>query len=195
VQATRAWIARPAARSALAVALALLGCVILLPGCTSSHAASKAKPEKGPLTLSSSAFVQRGLIPLSHSCAGSNASPPLAWHGVAPAGTTSWAIVMTDLDVKPGPWVQWLVTKIPADIRSMASGQLPSRAIASRTSNGTSGFVGVCPPQGRVHRYQFTVYAEGKDVSLARTEAAWKSLQAIKGASVASVSLTGRFAR
>jgi len=147
------------------------------------------------LTLKSAAFSPQGLIPINYSCAGANISPPLSWHGVAPAGTEGWAIVMRDLDVKPTPWVHWSVTGIALQTRSTAPGQVPSGSVTSRASNGTAGFVGACPPPGKTHHYEFTVFAMRKPVNLSSSSGAPESLKAIHDASVGSVTLTGRFAR
>jgi len=147
------------------------------------------------LTLKSAAFSSQGLIPINYSCAGANVSPPLSWHGVAPSGTQGWAVVMQDLDVKPAPWVQWSVTGIAAATRSMLTDQVPQGSVTNKASNGTLGFVGVCPPQGKTHRYAFTVYAISKPLTFSSSSKAPEALQAIKDASVGSVTLTGRFAR
>jgi len=182
------------ARSRLASALAVVGTLSALAAC-SSVSAKEARPETGPLTLRSSAFPSRGLIPINYSCAGANISPPLSWHGVAPLGTQSWAIVMKDVDVTSTPWVQWSVTGIPVQTRSTAADQAPQGSVTNRASNGTHGFVGVCPPQGKIHRYEFTVFAMSKPVTFSASTKAPQSLDAIKRASVGSVTLTGRFAR
>jgi Raf kinase inhibitor-like YbhB/YbcL family protein len=174
--------------------LAVVGCLATLAACT-SQAAPKAKPETGPLALISPAFPSQGLIPINYSCAGANTSPPLSWHGAAPSGTQSWAIVMQDLDVKPAPWVQWSVTGIAVQTRSVATGQVPQGSVTNRASNGSVGFVGVCPPQGKTHHYQFTVFAMSKQVSFSASVKARQSLQAIQDAAVGSVTLTARFAR
>ena len=181
-------------RSKRASLLAAAGCLATLAAC-SSAAAPTAKPETGLLTLKSPAFSSQGLIPINYSCAGDNVSPPLSWHGVAPAGTQSWAIVMRDLDVKPTPWIHWSVTGIGLQTRPTASGQLPKGSMTNQSSNGTAGFVGACPPPGKTHHYEFTVFALSKPVNLSSSIKAPDALQAIKDASVASVSLTGRFAR
>lgn len=169
-------------------------CLAALAAC-SSATAQTAKPETGPLTLKSPAFSSQGLIPINYSCAGDNISPPLSWHGVAPAGTQSWAIVMRDLDVKPTPWIHWSVTGIALETRTAATGQLPKGSMTHPASNGTSGFVGACPPPGKTHHYEFTVFAMNKPVNLSSSVTAPNALQAIRDASVASVSLMGRFAR
>lgn len=182
------------ARSKRASALAALGCLVTLAAC-SSTAAPTAKPETGPLTLKSPAFASEGLIPINYSCAGANISPPLTWHGVAPAGTQGWAIVMRDLDVKPTPWVHWSVTGIALGTRSTTSGRAPQGSVTNQASNGAAGFVGACPPTGKTHHYEFTVFAMGKPVNLGPSVKSPVALAAIKGASVGSVTLTGRFAR
>ena len=188
--ATGKWMARLRTASMLA----MVGCLATLAACASA-AAPTAKPETGPLTLRSPAFSSQGLIPINYSCAGANVSPPLSWHGVAPSGTQSWAGVMRDLDVKSAPWVQWSVTGIATRTRSIAAGQVPQGSVTNPASNGTVGFVGVCPPQGKTHHYEFTVFAMSKPVTFATSVKVTEALQAIKGASVGSVTLTGRFAR
>lgn len=155
----------------------------------------EADPNVGPLSLRSTAFPANGLIPVNFSCAGDNTSPPLTWHGAAPAGTTSWAIVMRDLDVTPGPWIQWMVTGIPVGTRSVSAGQVAAGSVARRASNSTPGFVGMCPPAGKIHRYRFTVYADGGRSPIPAAATAEQLLVAIEKGSVGTAVLNGRFAR
>ena len=156
---------------------------------------AQVNPDAGPLTLLSTAFISNGLIPVNFSCAGENTSPPLTWHGAAPAGTTTWAIVMQDLDVKPGPWVQWMVTGIPVATRGVSTGQTAPGSITRRVSNSTVGFVGMCPPAGKVHHYRFTLYADRAQVSLPASASAAQVLTSIKKGAVGTAVLDGRFAR
>ena len=188
---TKKWMAS----SRRASVLVAVGCLVSLSACSSEAAAPTATPEAGPLSLSSPAFQDQGLIPINYSCAGANISPPLNWHGVAPAGTQSWAIVMQDLDVTPTPWVQWSLTGIAAQTRSVGAGEVPQDSVTNRASNGSVGFVGVCPPQGKAHNYQFTVFAMGNQVAISTAATADQTLTAIQNAAVGSVTLTGRFAR
>ena len=192
----RTWIAGRTRRPAAAVVggIALLTLLTLFAAWT-SHTGPVIKPETGQLTLASPTFRPQGLIPINYSCAGANISPPLSWHGVAPVGTQSWAIIMQDLDVKPATWLQWSVTGISADTRSVGEGQLPTGAVTNRASNGSAGFVGACPPQGSVHHYEFTVFAMSRQVSVSASTTAQQSLQALESAAVGKVTLTGRFAR
>ena len=172
-----------------------MGLLVPLSACSSETAAPTTHPETGPLSLSSPAFQPQGLIPINYSCAGANISPPLSWHGIAPAGTQSWAIIMQDLDVTPTPWVQWSLTGIAEQTRTVDAGQVPKDSVTNRASNGSIGFVGVCPPQGKAHNYQFTVFAMGKQAAISAAATADQSLKAIQDAAVGSATLTGRFAR
>lgn len=180
----RRWLGPVAGLIALAVGLA---------GCTGGS--SGVATETGPLTLVSSAFPQQGSIPIDFSCSGADTAPPLAWHGAAPSGTSSWALVMTDLNVVPGPWIQWLVTGIPAGTRSVAATAMPPTAVSGRDSSGAQGFVGACPPTGAVHQYAFTLYAIGRKLSVAPTAPAADAFAAIVKAAVGHASLFARFAR
>lgn len=184
VRRTGRWLGTVAGLIALAVGLA---------GCTGGSRDSVA--ETGPLTLVSSAFPQQGSIPIDFSCSGADTAPPLAWHGAAPSGTSSWALVMTDLDVVPAPWIQWLVTGIPAGTRSVTATAMPPGAVSGHDSSGAQGFVGACPPTGAVHHYAFTLYAIGGQLSVAATAPAADAFAAIVKAAVGHASLVGRFAR
>ena len=61
-----------------------------------------AGPAGPQFTLVSSAFVEKGVIPVKYTGGAANVSPPLTWSGV-PQGTKSFALTMIDLDF---PWGQ-----------------------------------------------------------------------------------------
>ena len=100
----------------------------------------------------------------SFGCSGGNVSPALSWKG-APADTKSFAVTMYDPDAPTGSgWWHWVVFNIPATTTSLpknasATHELPAGTVQSRTDFGTTGYGGPCPPPGRPHHYQFTVYA------------------------------------
>lgn len=97
-------------------------------------------------------------------CTGKNISPQLNWKN-APADTRSFAITAYDPDAPTGSgWWHWVVFNIPSSVHNIATGdsgkKMPSGAVESKTSYGSKGFGGACPPKGdRPHRYIFTVYA------------------------------------
>lgn len=145
----------------------------LLAGCGSNNASSSDAAPQGPssdapndaIVVTSSDFVEGGTIPVANTCTGANTSPPLAWTG-APAGTKSFAVVLTDLSITLTHWVIYDIpartTDLPAHIENVyapggiaGAHQTPSGAGAS-----VIGYVGPCPRRAPpVHMYQFAVYA------------------------------------
>jgi Raf kinase inhibitor-like YbhB/YbcL family protein len=97
-------------------------------------------------------------------CTGKNVSPALVWSG-APKGTKSFAVSIFDPDAPTGSgfW-HWWVADLPADATGLAKGAgsgtgLPAGAVQARNDFGTIGYGGPCPPEGKPHHYQITVYA------------------------------------
>lgn len=97
---------------------------------------------------------------------GGNISPHLAW-SEAPKATQGFAIFAYDPDAPTGSgfW-HWQLVNIPKHINSVPtdagrsdSTLIPSRSTQVTNDYGLVGFGGACPPNGRTHRYQFTVYA------------------------------------
>lgn len=125
--------------------------------------------DAGPITVTSTAFVEGGTIPVVHSvCDGDNASIPLAWSG-APPGTMSFAVVMRDLTLGGSANYHWVLYDVPSSVTSLAQ-DLPKDlapnppgggAKQTRWSFGSeTGFQGMCPIAGpSTHVYELAVYA------------------------------------
>jgi Raf kinase inhibitor-like YbhB/YbcL family protein len=118
------------------------------------------------MKLTSSVFTNDGAIPTRYTCDGTNVSPPLSWTN-PPAGTKSFALVITDPDA-PDPkapkmtWVHWVLYNLPAETTGLREA-IPVKGLAPGTLEGTNdwgrtGYGGPCPPIGR-HRYVHTLYA------------------------------------
>ncbi len=97
-------------------------------------------------------------------CKGQNVSPALAWTG-APKGTKSFAVSIYDPDAPTGSgfW-HWWVANLPPDTTGLPKGAgagtgLPAGALQSRNDFSQVGYGGPCPPPGKPHHYQITVYA------------------------------------
>jgi hypothetical protein len=139
------------------------------------------------LTLSSSTFAPGATVPMSmvaKDCGGKNSSPELSWSG-APAGTKSFALIVHDPDAPvPGGYYHWVVYNIPATADAIEAG-----------SARYSGYYGPCPPAGKVHHYNFTLYA----LDLDRIDAnapplnAKQLLARIQGHVLGQTTLTGLF--
>lgn len=140
--------------------LAITGALMMT---TASHAQS--------FKLTSSEFADGGRLGPAQvlngfGCQGPNRSPQLSWEG-APEGTRSFVVTLYDPDAPTGSgWWHWVVYNIPASAKGIPAGAgddrgtgLAAGAVQGRTDFGKPGFGGACPPEGRTHRYIFTVHA------------------------------------
>jgi Raf kinase inhibitor-like YbhB/YbcL family protein len=99
-----------------------------------------------------------------YGCSGLNISPALKWEG-APQHTKSFAVTLFDPDATSGSgWWHWITYDIPASFKGLPSNagstlRLPEGIKLGTTDFGTKEFAGACPPTGKMHRYEFTVYA------------------------------------
>lgn len=148
--------------------------VLSLAGCPVARTSPAARPDlreptRAPatITVTLDSHDARGRIAdaqvlSSFGCTGDNRSPALHWSPVAEA--RSYALIMHDLDAPTGVgFFHWVVVDVPADTTALASGAsgtaMPGGALETHTDFGAPGYGGPCPPAGRAHRYEFTVYA------------------------------------
>ncbi|MEK6424823.1 MAG: YbhB/YbcL family Raf kinase inhibitor-like protein [Burkholderia gladioli] len=126
-----------------------------------------------PFTLSSADLHDGGRVGAAHryargACHGANRSPELSWQN-PPPGTRAYAITVFDPDAPGRGWWHWAVIGIPASVTSLpanasASGALRRLGAAeARNDYGNDGYDGPCPPPGKPHRYEITVYALDTD--------------------------------
>ena len=142
------------------------------------------------LTISSPAFAANTLIPARYTCTGQDVSPPLAWSGT-PAGTRALALIVDDPDANG--WVHWVVVDLPAATGALDEGASRTMStVQGRTSWGTPGWRGPCPPSG-THRYVFTLSALDAPLGLTGTPTAAQVRRAMTGHVLAQATLTGRY--
>ncbi|MDB5542669.1 MAG: YbhB/YbcL family Raf kinase inhibitor-like protein [Devosia sp.] len=119
------------------------------------------------LTLTSSDVSTGETFPTQFICPkyqGSGVSPALSWNDV-PDGTKSLAITMFDPDAGTNGFWHWVLVDLPATetglVQGAASpgGTLPPSAVSLPNGSGTDGYIGPCPPAGKVHHYEITLYA------------------------------------
>ena len=116
-------------------------------------------------TLTSQMLTANGTFASDNTCRGTDVSPQLSWVN-APAGTMSFAVVLTDLDVGAG-LLHWIIYDIPLATTSLGADvdklfQPTDVAGAKQTlsfDDTTRGYRGPCPPSPQLHNYQFDVYA------------------------------------
>jgi Raf kinase inhibitor-like YbhB/YbcL family protein len=169
---------------------ATAGAAFLLAGCggsppqqaaTSTGSPSQPRPARtvttpirvgsapASITLSSPAFAAGARIPSVYTCSGRGISPPLRWSGV-PSATRELALELIDPDAPGGPFLHWVLARIPPTVRGLAAGEaVPPGAVAGSNSFGKVGYGGPCPPPGAAsHRYVFVLLALSSPSGLSR---------------------------
>jgi Raf kinase inhibitor-like YbhB/YbcL family protein len=145
--------------------LAAMAGVLLLAGTASAA---------DVFTITSSAFKDGALLAKKNAgankanpnCVGDNVSPPLAWSNV-PAGTTSFALVMTDPEGRGTGVNHWIAYGIPPSVTSFAEGETSQPSEKYVGGIGTakqSIYMGPCTPPGPPHHYTFVLIATDLDV-------------------------------
>lgn len=155
-----------------------------------------------PFELTSSAFEEGAMIPVTHECGppvgngpGDNVSPPLAWTGGP--GAQSYAIVMRDTDFND--LVHWVIydippstTSLPAEIPVGYEVDDPAGAKQAELQGQVYSYFGPCSPNS-VNTYQWTVHAldvatlPGVDMNTSENDIA----STVESMSIASASLSG----
>jgi len=179
----------------LIVALSLAG--IMVVGCQSRELPPK--EEEMVLRISSPVFQEGDKIPTKYTCEGQDISPPLVWTD-PPSGTQSFALIVDDPDAPGGTFTHWVLFNIPADSRKLSEAiptqaHLPNGARQGRNDFRRNGYGGPCPPPGRPHRYQFTLYALDQPIDLEAGVAKKQLIDAMQGHILGKVQLTGAYQR
>ena len=151
------------------------------------------------LSISSPVFQEGEGIPAKYSCEGQDISPPLAW-GEPPAGTNSFALIVDDPDAPGRVFTHWVLFNLPADSRELPEAvptqpQLSSGALQGKNDFGKTGYGGPCPPPGRPHRYQFTLYVLDQLLDLKPGASKQQVLEAMQGHILDQGQLTGIYQR
>lgn len=148
--------------------------------------------------LSSPDFKEGQPIPVKFSCDGLDVSPPLKWKD-APAGTSSFVLIVNDPDAPAGDWAHWVLYNIPAEANELLEGIAADKELQDGTMQGRNswhqiGYGGPCPPGGR-HRYYFTLYALDYKLIMEAGAERGDILQALNGHILAKTSLMGTYSR
>jgi Raf kinase inhibitor-like YbhB/YbcL family protein len=162
--------------------------------------AAPAAPE--PMSLTSPAFTDGGIIPDKYTWrVKSPVSPALSW-SAAPAGTQSFALIVHDPNVTRSrtseDYLHWMVFNIPADAHGLPeavpnNAMLSDGAIQGKATNGKPGYTGMGAHGNVYHHYVFELYA--LDIRLALGPDATRAdlLKAMDGHILAKAVDEGRF--
>lgn len=144
-------------------------------------------------SLTSPAFNHRGAIPSTYTCEGKNISPELVWHN-APAGTSSFALIVDDPDAPGTIFVHWIIYNIPASSNGLAKNIQSGEFKQGTNSFNTETWSGPCPPSG-THRYFFTLYALDTQLTFPGNVTKEELLKAMQGHILAQTQLIGLYAK
>jgi Raf kinase inhibitor-like YbhB/YbcL family protein len=153
----------------------------------------------GAFQITSSVIASGEPIPAENSCSGANLSPPLSW-SEAPAGTSSFALIVADPDAPAGVFYHWVAYDLPASSQGLPAAvaptpQMPDGGTQGVNSFGTVGYKGPCPPHGKPHHYHFRLFALDTRLDLRPGTDASELETAMKGHTLASADLVGTFQR
>ena len=183
--------------------------MLLAASLTLSACHGENKPESKPgdsiqggksmaLVISSSAFVEGGMIPSKYTCDGQDVSPPLAISGI-PEKAKSLALISDDPDAPRGTWVHWVLYNLPPDTKGLPENMPDDEKLKSGARHGVTdfasfGYGGPCPPGG-THRYFFKVYALDIMLDLSGKVKKADVEAAMKGHVLAEGQLMGKYKR
>ncbi len=128
----------------------------------SSASSSTSSGGMAAFALTSSGFTEGMAIPAKYACGpGADGSPDLSWTA-GPAGTLSYAVVLTDKSNSFFHWVIWDIpgatTSLPAGVEKTANPAVPAGSKQAKSFDGkTFGYRGPCPSSK--HTYEFAVFA------------------------------------
>lgn len=155
--------------------------------------------------MTSTTFEDGGLIPPRAgyirtaefpACFGQNISPQLSWINVRPE-VKSFALTVHELEDPPN--VSLVVYGIPADIRSLAEGELskPSdKFVGGKNVRNMGTWRGFCPMPGQKKHYQYTMLGTDLDPKALPPGLTAQELNArLEGHTLGRAILIGRFDR
>jgi Raf kinase inhibitor-like YbhB/YbcL family protein len=182
--------------------VSIIGMILCLLVLLIASCATKEQPSKEgemAFSVSSPAFQEGEKIPAKYTCEGQDVSPKLEW-SAPPAETQSFALIVDDPDAPGGVFTHWVLFNIPSDSRELAEAipaqaQLTSGARQGKNDMGSTGYDGPCPPPGKPHRYQFTLYALDQTLDLKAGAGKKQLLDAMKGHILAQGQLIGTYQR
>ena len=126
------------------------------------------------MTLTSTAWPDGGAIPIKHTQAGDQASPPLAWTNV-PDGVASFVLIAHDVDAAAGSGtddiLHWMLWNIPGSARALSEGLPPVSELPDGTRQMSASGPYYRGPgaaaSGPAHHYLFELFALDTPIDVA----------------------------
>lgn len=168
----------------------LAGCSSAAPNAVVEHP----ETEVISMKLTSPAFEHNGVIPEKFSCEGQDVSPELNIEDV-PDGAESLVLVVDDPDAPSRVWEHWTVINIPPETAKIAENSAPQGSVQLMNDFGRIEWGGPCPPPGKVHHYNFRLYALDTTLDLDSSERKADVEQAMQGHILEETVLVGTYER
>lgn len=164
--------------------------------CISVTAPLIAEDAANQFTLSTTAFLDAGILPVLYTCDGKDISPQVAW-ATPPAKTKSFAVIVSDPIAPKGTFYHWVIFNIPAKATEIDEGMKTAikGAILGKNDFGKEQYNGPCPPKGTAHSYIFTVYALDSTLALKKGATAKEVIAAMQNHIVGQTKLTAVYSR
>lgn len=141
------------------------------------------------LNVTSPAFKHDELIPIKYSCEGIDVNPEINITSV-PEEAKSLALIMHDPDAPmEGGFTHWVMWNIPV------KGKIPEAYTGAQqgvNTSGGSGYVGMCPPEGK-HHYHYYIYALDTELELPSGTSKQQLEAAMEGHILSEGKLTGLY--
>ena len=137
--------------------LMLLAVVIAACTQTAPETTTPEQVEVINMKLTSPAFEYDAVIPERFTCEGIDVNPELNIEDV-PSAAVSLVLIMDDPDAPPKVWEHWTVFNIPATTVKISENSVPE-GVQGMNDFKKVEWGGPCPPPGKVHHYNFKLYA------------------------------------
>ena len=155
-----------------------------------------AEDAKNAFNVTTSAFLDEGILPVLYTCDGKDISPQLAWAN-PPDKTKSFAVIASDPMAPKGTFYHWLLFNVPAKTTEIDEGMktVIKGAVLGKNDFGKEQYNGPCPPKGTAHTYIFTVYALDSTLPLKAGAASKEVIAAMQKHIVGQTKLTAVYSR
>jgi Raf kinase inhibitor-like YbhB/YbcL family protein len=180
------------------IKLAAVSALLLSASILTAPAQTPAAPPPTPMTMTSTAFTDGGVIPSKFTQDAANpVSPALTWMN-PPAATVSYTLVMHDVDNAGQKHIDdtlhWLIFNIPGSAHGLPEGvpNLPALPDGSQQVKGrVTGFMGPGFRGSNFHHYVLELYALDTKLDLGPDAARADVMKAMDGHVVGKAALVG----
>lgn len=148
------------------------------------------------IEMSSSDFLDKGVLPVLYTCDGKGVPPQLTW-GASAKDIKSFMLIMTSTDKENEPKYHWILYNIPPSLKELPElmSKIPTGSQIAKNSWGNTNYQSPCPDRGSAQSYIFTLYALNNKVDLKPDSSPESILTQIKSNIIETGSITAIYSR